>query len=457
MADGADPLQFTVTGGAAATSAPSPAPPPSSGGQADDPLQHVAHRDRSILGTSWKTPGVEAWDVPGGGALPEVQPQPGVGGFSRYVDTSLTPSPNAGDYVPLSRDPATGNLRMAVPNIIRGLTTEGPQLNDQGKFTVPGATIDPGTGTLGVTPQALLSAQLGSPSALRWSGPPGVPPAAVEMHAVDPPALPPVWKPNLQQAEALNNARWDAIRDNAGAAVRPDYAGKGLQEAIKNLQPPGPLTSATAGSGPTGQLAVRLQGAVGKPITLGDFAAADSDLGGQISQQYTSGNPNTGRILRGVQADLRNHFENAGPDDVVGGQEGFDALDPARQTNTQVQKMRDINDMIYKATLRGNAGGNEGGSMRSLLGNYLAGDASRNLTDMERAAAEAAQKRGPVSVGLDAAAHIASPLVGGLLGGFKGAMAAEGTRTGLRTLSGAVARARVQGLLDTLGQGIPPP
>jgi hypothetical protein len=472
MASEFDDALPTGDAGAATVAMPHSAPAPSAFDSALPPAP--AEKKSSIMGTSWTTLGSEPWDVPGGGALSSVTPQPGTGGFGRYVDTSLTPSPDAGDIVPLSRDRTTGNLRLAVPNIFRGLTTEGPQLDSQGNLTVPGATINPNTGSLGITPEAALTGTLGQPPRLGFhvapsplprilellrnpDAPPPSGPPGPEMHAVEPPVSPPKWQPTPEETKALNDARWQAIRDNAGAAVMPDYAKDGLLDAIKKLQPQGPLSEAVAGSGPTGQLAVKLQGAVGQPITLGDFASADSDLGGQISQQYTSGNPNTARILRGVQADLRDHFENAGPDDVVGGQEGFDALDPARKTNSQLQKMSDIQDMIYKASLRGDAGGNEAGSMRTQLINYLASDQSRGLSDMERAAAQSAIKRGGLSVALDAAKHIASPMVGGFVGGVPGALGAEATRTGLGMWTGAIAKARVQGLLDTLGEGVPPP
>lgn len=66
------------------------------------------------------------------------------------VRSFLAPAPNTvyGDVLPLARDTQTGKLRLAMPNALRmplqGLAA-GPEA---------GATIDPGTGQLGITPEA---------------------------------------------------------------------------------------------------------------------------------------------------------------------------------------------------------------------------------------------------------------------------------------------------------------
>lgn len=82
------------------------------------------------------------------------------------IDTSITPGPNVATLLPLSRDDA-GNARFAVPNAVRSILTEGPQVTD-GRFQTPAATINPGTGQLGVTPEALAGASLFSGGGLRF-------------------------------------------------------------------------------------------------------------------------------------------------------------------------------------------------------------------------------------------------------------------------------------------------
>ena len=130
-----------------------------------DPVQGstpVTHKP--IMNTSWRSLlGGEAW-VPGGGTISDGSigplPESSVTGFGRYIDTSTKPSPDAGNILPLSRDPATGTMRLALPNPIRALTTEGPQLNDKGNLVVPGVTLDRNTGTYGLTQDAAAAGAL---------------------------------------------------------------------------------------------------------------------------------------------------------------------------------------------------------------------------------------------------------------------------------------------------------
>jgi hypothetical protein len=87
----------------------------------------------------------------------------------------LAPAPGTtyADVLPLAKDDKTGAIRLAMPNLLRapliGLTSEGPQLDPSGKLVVPGATLDPVTGTAGVSPEAGSVAALAA-SPLRFSG-----------------------------------------------------------------------------------------------------------------------------------------------------------------------------------------------------------------------------------------------------------------------------------------------
>ncbi len=66
-------------------------------------------------------------DVPGGGSRPEVRPQPGTGGWGAWIDTSIQPGPNVATMLPFSVDQTTGHARVALPNAVRAVLTEGPQ------------------------------------------------------------------------------------------------------------------------------------------------------------------------------------------------------------------------------------------------------------------------------------------------------------------------------------------
>jgi len=115
------------------------------------------------------------------------------------------PNTEYGNILPIARDLTTGEMRLALPHILRdplvGLA-EGP---------VEGATINPETGTLGVTPEAMAAGQLGQ-SGLRFSGPNPlkfVPPGTLER-----PPIPPG-----QAANMLNPNAATRIAEAQGAPV----------------------------------------------------------------------------------------------------------------------------------------------------------------------------------------------------------------------------------------------
>ena len=100
-------------------------------------------------------------DEPGGGMLPVPRSLPPGG----LVDTSVTPGENVGNLLPLSKDDA-GNVRFALPNPVRALITEGPQVQ-RGQLTVP-AVVPNEEGQPRLTPEAQAAGSAASP--LRFSG-----------------------------------------------------------------------------------------------------------------------------------------------------------------------------------------------------------------------------------------------------------------------------------------------
>jgi hypothetical protein len=146
-------------------------------------------------------------DVPGGGALPAVKPQSGR--FPIGLDTSFAPSPNAAEFLPLSRDPESGRISVALPNMLRYLGTEGPQVKD-GVFQTPGATIDPNTGTFGVTQEAATAAGVLGPSGMRVGAPRFVPPGTFDRQAP--------LSPEFRQNPLLPEVRVTAQRTPGGPA-----------------------------------------------------------------------------------------------------------------------------------------------------------------------------------------------------------------------------------------------
>lgn len=149
------------------------------------------------------------------------------------VRSWLAPAPGTtyADVLPLAKDDKTGAIRVALPNMLRtpliGLTSEGPQLDPSGKLVVPGATINPTTGTLGVTPEAGSVATFAA-SPLRFSG-------ANPMQYAAPGTLDrPTPLPGVAPVSAEAAAR---------AAERPP--GPTTETGIPSQQPPTPLPTGT--------------------------------------------------------------------------------------------------------------------------------------------------------------------------------------------------------------------
>ncbi len=156
-------FQQSDTGGADQS-----ATPPAAGSGADIRKQFRAADDAAAKSATTPLPGpavpsADEQSAETGLPLPRSLPPGGL------VDTSLTPGPNVGTVLPLSRDDA-GNIRFAVPNPLRAIISEGPQVQD-GKITVPAETIDPANNQLNFTPEYSAGAGLFGARPLRFSGP----------------------------------------------------------------------------------------------------------------------------------------------------------------------------------------------------------------------------------------------------------------------------------------------
>lgn len=156
----------------------------------------------------------------------------------------LGPAPNTtyGDVVPIARDNATGALRPALPNFLRapmiGLA-EGP---------VQGATINPATGTLGITPEAQAVAGFGA-NPLRFGG--GnplayVPPGTMERAPIPPEAAASMLNPNAAARIAAAEGR--PVTVAPPAAVTP-YAPAASTEAAA-VSPTGVPVTPPSPAGP---------------------------------------------------------------------------------------------------------------------------------------------------------------------------------------------------------------
>jgi hypothetical protein len=465
-------------------------------------------------------------DVPGGGSRPEVRPQPGTGGWGAWVDTSMYPNPNVAGLLPFSVDPTTHHARVALPNAVRAILTQGPQGylsgppgQPQPRFETPAATINPDTGTLGVTPEALGGASLFGPSPLMFGGanrvfvPPGTfdrraplspeflqnplgpsmeyrqmpepdgPASAtgvpskeppIEMHAVpnaEPPAPPPAGPAEAAAptpsgpintaagAKAVANAKYTQA-EQLGGTLTPQFTDKFL-DSISAADKQTGAGRATSGPTELSQLVDRYTNGPdaikGQPLSLRSAQEIDEGLGDLIDKHFDrlTGLDKEGYRLMEVQRGLRDQIKNAGEGDITGSADGFNALVDGRQAYAQFAKMRDLERM--KARADGTQ--NPTSSFRTQVNNIN----TRGYSPEEIAAVNDAADRGVIGGALHVMGSRLLPHVGGAVGasvggipGFiAGEIATHVAGGAARSAANAMQTARFNRAMSVFGSSVP--
>jgi hypothetical protein len=428
------------------------------------------------------------------------------------VRNALQPAPNTtyGDVLPLARDETTGKLRFAMPNMLRspllGLTTQGP-VPSQG-FATQGATINPSTGTFGLTPEAQSVAPFAA-TPLRFSGPNAlqfVPPGTLDATtplAADfttnpmsaelaarmrgdttaganrlsaapstptgvptttpPPAVSPTVRPPQTSAEAKQVASgYYDLANQSGGTLTPQFTNKFI-DGVSAAAPQTEAGQAVAGSSAVTNLVSRLQTLRDQPMTLQAAQEVDEGISNLIDKEYgVKGLSKDGKNLLDIQNAFRDQIENAGPGDITGGTTGFDALSPARQAWSQAMKMSDLERMQTRANMTDNPTTSIRTQIRTLLSNP---SRARGYTPDEVAALQDAGDRGLLGGALHLFGSRLVPIVAGAVeagtGGVTAGLATAATTymggSAARSLQNYLAARRFGGAMSTIAQGVPPP
>lgn len=436
------------------------------------------------------------------------------GTWRNWVDPSIQQSPNAGNIVPLSNEPGAG-LRLAIPNAVRGLFTEGPQLNEQGKLVVPGATINPNTGALGVTPEAATAGQLIQPNRLAFGGmqPSFVPPGTLDrradltgvnplnpgvatraagreqfraMQGEPPPSGAPTGAPPpgvtlAEAAPAATTATTEAMPDLATAAgakrvadyyykkadelggtLTPQFTNRFIDDITKNL-PQTEIGRAVAGESETAALVRRLESQRDKPMTLQGLQEADEGITALITKEYgPTGLTKDGLKLQEIQRNLRRQVLDAGEGDMQGSPAGFDALNSGRQAWAAAMKLRDLEAIRDRASRTEQPSTSIRTQVRTLLGDARK---SRGYTPEEIASLEDAAQRGVLGGAFHIAGGRLMPMMaaaagfgtGGVLGAIANAAIAGPVGTGARNVATALQERRLGRVADIVSRRVPVP
>lgn len=140
----------------------------------------------------------------------------------------------------------------------------------------------------------------------------------------------------------------------SGGVLSPSVTNKFLDSA-NNILPQTPEGKLVLGNSPATQMVENLSQLRGKPLSLAAAQEIDEALGDSIDSHFQQGRlTKEGQKLASIQDHFRNTIENASPDDVAGGKQGFDALQNARDLWSASARQRDIEKIINRADMSDN-------------------------------------------------------------------------------------------------------
>lgn len=261
------------------------------------------------------------------------------------------------------------------------------------------------------------------------------------------------------EARALASQLYQQANDSGGI-LKPDLTNRFVTQS-SSIAPQTAEGQLVAGETPITQIANRIQALNGKPLSLPAVQEIDEHLGGLIDKEYgLKGLSKDGRQLVELQSMLRDIVNNAGPEDVIGGQQGFSALKDARQAWSQASKMGDIEKIQNRASLSDNPATTIKSGVRTLLSNPAR---TRGWATEELEALQQAGNRGLVGgalhvMGSRLVPYVASAIgegVGGLPGAALGGALGHGGSTLARNAATAIQAAKLAKVLKTMGGNLP--
>jgi hypothetical protein len=140
------------------------------------------------------------------------------------------------------------------------------------------------------------------------------------------------------------------IADEKGGVLKPEITNKFVTDVYKEL-PQTEIGQAVMGETPATKLTQRLQSVIDKPMSLNAAQEVDEALG---DLAYKSINPVTGELDKegykflNMQSKFRDAIEKADESMVVGGKDGFNTLNDARQYWATSLRLADIEKAIQK-------------------------------------------------------------------------------------------------------------
>lgn len=261
------------------------------------------------------------------------------------------------------------------------------------------------------------------------------------------------------EAKTIANSHYQTAQESGGI-LTPNFTDKFLDK-VSDMTPQTSAGKVVAGDTPLTQLNQRLQALRGKPLTLPAIQEVDEHLGNLIDSEHGPlGLSKNGQQLATVQRTLRNMVSDAGESDIVGGTDGFDALQSGRKAYSQAMKMQDVEKIARRASLSENPSTAIRTGIRTYLGNQ---SNTRGWSLDEVSALQDSAKRGAIGGTLNLMGSKLIPIGAGLIaehtGGPIGAAVAFGASHAwtemARKGATAIQDSKLQNVLQKLGGNVP--
>lgn len=365
------------------------------------------------------------------------------------------PGTTYGNLLPFAKDEATGKFSFAAPEIIRspmrGIESISSKLTGQKPITESLNPDELGALSLG----GGSSVAAGTGEAIARAAEPRVA-EAVANKIADKAVT------TSDDVKAVARQLYEKA-DQTGGVFNPTFTNEFINEA-KMVTPQSAFGKTIGGDTETTKLISRLEQLQNKPMTLADAQESDEELGHLISAQYANGRlSKDGFRMMQIQDQLRDKIEQAGPGDLVGTQNGFTYLPPARQAWSQAAKMRDIEQIKTRAEQAEQPITTIRAGIRTLLANpkRLRGYTPEEITALKNAAEPGALTQILRGLGsgltkyITAGGEIAGG--GGVTGGLVGGMAGGAISSVAKKAATNMQMKKVNKLLNQLGQtgGVP--
>lgn len=263
------------------------------------------------------------------------------------------------------------------------------------------------------------------------------------------PSVPPA--PSADDIRAMANIKYTEAAQKGGV-FSPKAVNTFLSEASKQFEAPSPLAAkATKPSAALSEVE-NLGVFADKPMTLAEAQYLDEQIGNSIDKFTENGVlKKEGLQLFKVQNKLRDAVMGAGPDDIIGGQEGVNALTEGRKLWSQQVRLSDIEKIITRAELSQNPATAIKTGFKNL---YLNKDRMRGYSEAEKEVIRKAAETGSVQ---DMAATFGTRLIPAITaaagGGLTGTLAATAGSMASRSASTALQVGRAQKAAEIVARG----